>query len=242
MMKKFLTWLLIMVMALGLITGCGPNQNKPAADPEKDQTTQEETKKDEPKQEEKKQDESKKDEPEKEEPKQEETKQEEKNQGETAQVTKPEKKETTVDGITDMPGAESIELPYVVADSEDELEQQLGFGLTVKDPKEYVAKGFLAYVKDEKMAEISYLFSERDEAGKQYRLIIRKAPGTNDISGDDSAYNMVETKKKTITLKGYEETGLFYQANWTKDDYSYSVHSDAGMKKHEMMRFISKIK
>lgn len=63
-------------------------------------------------------------------------------------------------------------------------------------------------------------------------MLIRKAKGSDDISGDSTEYKTVESADG-VTLKG--DGKLFYLAVWTKDSFSYSVFVKAGASKDELL-------
>lgn len=73
---------------------------------------------------------------------------------------------------------------------------------------------------------------------------LRKAKGTDDISGDYNEYatiTKVEVDGKTVTLKGNDEK-LLRLAVWTDDGYSYCLGIDEGASETELTNLVTSIK
>ena len=72
---------------------------------------------------------------------------------------------------------------------------------------------------------------------------IRKAQGSEDISGDFNAYDMVKTETadgKEVTLKGNANKVML--AVWTEGDYTYCVSVADGMAEADVLSLVSEIK
>ena len=72
---------------------------------------------------------------------------------------------------------------------------------------------------------------------------IRKAPGSEDISGDYNAYDTAETKTvggKNVTLKG--NAGKIMLAVWAEGDYTYCVGFADGTAEAEMLSAVNEVK
>ena len=126
-------------------------------------------------------------------------------------------------GNTDHPDV-AIARPYTVCESMQEAEALTGFALEC--PETY---------KDLKLSEIavynnSLIDAAYCDASDEVRMHIRKAEGSDDISGD---YNTWETETeiqaagKTVILKGDE--GLCRLLIWTENGYSYAVSLSQGI-------------
>ena len=75
------------------------------------------------------------------------------------------------------------------------------------------------------------------------RLVLRKAPGTGDISGDYTIYGQERTVTAdgcSVTLKG--ENGRFALAIWADGGYTYSVHTDAPLSAAELTALVGEIR
>lgn len=72
---------------------------------------------------------------------------------------------------------------------------------------------------------------------------IRKAAGSDDISGDYNAYDAVKTETvggKTVTLKG--SGGKVMLAIWTEGDYTYCVGVAGGTAEADMLSLVNEIR
>ena len=115
-----------------------------------------------------------------------------------------------------------ISNPFQECANLDEAAKLAGFPLTVPNAPTSVQ------VMDGTMIQADY------ENG----MCIRKAPGSEDISGDYNDYSQVETKDG-LTLKGEGDTVSL--ALWTKDGYSYSVSVANALSKTDMLALIADI-
>lgn len=122
----------------------------------------------------------------------------------------------------------TISRPYTVCETMQEAEVLTGFALEC--PEIY---------KDLKLSEIdvynnSLIDAVYCDASDEVGMHIRKAEGSDDISGD---YNTWETETKiqaagkTVTLKGDE--GLCSLLIWTENGYSYAVSLAQGITPEE---------
>ena len=125
--------------------------------------------------------------------------------------------------------------PFTDFDTLAEAEKQTGFYITLPDAIGRSDKRIYRAMNDE-MLEVIYVNGE-DETGR-----IRKARGSEDISGDYNDYAETETVSVggiDVLLKG--DAGLVKLAVWTNDGYAYSVSSEAGMTADEMMALVSAV-
>lgn len=125
--------------------------------------------------------------------------------------------------------------PFTDFDTLAEAEKQTGFYITLPDAIGSSDKRIYRAMNDE-MLEVVYVNGE-DETGR-----VRKARGSEDISGDYNEYAETETVSVggiDVLLKGDAE--LAKLAVWTNDGYAYSVSSEAGMTADEMMALVSAV-
>ena len=130
---------------------------------------------------------------------------------ETAETTNVTQKEST-----------QIPNPFVEVKNLDEASKIAGFSLEVPETYEDYKKQVIQAIEDD-MIEVIYY----DENSEHEGLRIRKAKGTDDISGDYNEYKDVETVKVgdfEIIEKGSE--GNISVATWNDGTYSYAI--DAG--------------
>ena len=128
--------------------------------------------------------------------------------------------------------------PYEIVDTLDEASKIAGFTLSVPASYEDYKKQVIQAIEDD-MIEVIY-FNDTDSEG----LRIRKAKGTDDISGDYNEYKDVEIVKVgdfQITEKGSE--GSISVATWNDGTYSYAIDvAEASLTKDTIANLISNIK
>ena len=128
--------------------------------------------------------------------------------------------------------------PYEIVDTLDEASKIAGFTLSVPVSYEDYKKQVIQAIEDD-MIEVIY-FNDTDSEG----LRIRKAKGTDDISGDYNEYKDVEIVKVgdfEITEKGSE--GRISVATWNDGTYSYAIDvAEASLNKDTIANLISNIK
>lgn len=121
----------------------------------------------------------------------------------------------------------------------DEAYKIAGFNLSVPTTYEDYKKQVIQAIEND-MIEVIYIEEESGYEG----LRIRKAKGTDDISGDYNEYKNVETVKVgeyDVTEKGDE--GNIFIVTWTDGTYSYAIDTDrAELSKEDVANLISNIK
>lgn len=78
--------------------------------------------------------------------------------------------------------------------------------------------------------------------GKEITASVRKAPGAEDISGDNNEYaqaNTVSVDGAEVTMRG--NNGMVYLAIWNTGGYTYSVNVTNGISSNGMMALVSEI-
>ena len=147
---------------------------------------------------------------------------------ETAETTNVTQKEST-----------QIPNPFVEVKNLDEASKIAGFSLEVPETYEDYKKQVIQAIEDD-MIEVIYY----DENSEHEGLRIRKAKGTDDISGDYNEYKDVETVKVgdfEIIEKGSE--GNISVATWNDGTYSYAIDvAEASLTKDTIANLISNIK
>ncbi len=129
--------------------------------------------------------------------------------------------------------------PFEIVDTLDEASKIAGFSLEA--PGEYADyKTTLIQAIENDMIEIIYFDEEKAHEG----LRIRKANGTDDISGDYNEYkevNVVKIGELEVTEKGND--GSISVATWTDGTHSYSINVDeALLNADDISNLISNIK
>ena len=129
--------------------------------------------------------------------------------------------------------------PFEIVDTLDEAAKIAGFSLEA--PTEYADYNSLVIqaIADD-MIEVIYFDAEKTHEG----LRIRKANGTDDISGDYNEYkevNVVKVGELEVTEKGND--GSISVATWTDGTHSYSINVDeALLNADDISNLISNIK
>ena len=129
--------------------------------------------------------------------------------------------------------------PFEIVDTLDEAAKIAGFSL--ETPTEYADYNSLVIqaIADD-MIEVIYFDAEKTHEG----LRIRKANGTDDISGDYNEYkevNVVKVGELEVAEKGND--GNISIATWTDGTYSYSINVDeALLNVDDISNLISNIK
>ena len=147
---------------------------------------------------------------------------------ETAETTNVTQKEST-----------QIPNPFVEVKNLDEASKIAGFSLEVPETYEDYKKQVIQAIEDD-MIEVIYY----DENSEHEGLRIRKAKGTDDISGDYNEYKDVETVKVgdvEVTEKGSD--GDIAVVIWNDGTYSYAIDvAEASLTKDTIANLVSNIK
>lgn len=129
--------------------------------------------------------------------------------------------------------------PYEIVDTLGEASKIAGFDLSVPATYDDYKKQVIQAIEDD-MIEVIYFEEESENEG----LRIRKAKGTDDISGDYNEYKNVETVKVgdyDVTEKSDGKN--IFVATWTDGTYSYAIDIDrAELSKEDIENLISNIK
>ena len=129
--------------------------------------------------------------------------------------------------------------PYEIVDTLGEASKIAGFDLSVPATYGDYKKQVIQAIEDD-MVEVIYFEEESENEG----LRIRKAKGTDDISGDYNEYKNVETVKVgdyDVTEKSDGKN--IFVATWTDGTYSYAIDIDrAELSKEDIENLISNIK
>lgn len=129
--------------------------------------------------------------------------------------------------------------PYEIVDTLDEASKIAGFDLSVPATYGEYKKQVIQAIEGD-MIEVIYFEEETQYEG----LRIRKAKGTDDISGDYNEYKNVETVKVgdyDVTEKSDGKN--IFVATWTDGTYSYAIDTDrAELSKEDIANLISNIK
>lgn len=160
-----------------------------------------------------------------------------------AQDAAPETKAQTVTQTATEPEIEAgpmqgglvqIANPFVDYDTLEEAAKQTGFALTVPEVVEGYAERTIQ-VMDNTMLQVIYWNGDS-------RLFVRKAAGSEDISGDYNTYDDVQTVTvgdREVSLQG--SGGTYSLAAWVADGYTYAVMADEPLTAEALTALISGI-
>ena len=119
--------------------------------------------------------------------------------------------------------------------SAEELSKAVGF--TVKDPEALSDGSYsISYINYwNEMAEIQY-------SNNLQTITLRKAQGSEDISGDYNEYALIrdiDHNSIAICLKGNDE--LYNLAIWSYEGYSYSLYFSEGVSESDILSVIEQV-
>jgi len=127
--------------------------------------------------------------------------------------------------------------PFSECESLEEAKALAGFEFAVFEAPEECDRRVIRVLKGQQMTEVI------DYDGEDEIFRIRKAKGSDEISGDYTPYeteNRAEVGEISVTMKGSGE--LIYVAVWTQGDYTYSVSSESGVSQETMRELVQSVK
>lgn len=125
------------------------------------------------------------------------------------------------DNTTHTQNPVEIPNPFTECKTMEEAAQLVGFDVVVPDAIEGMDKSVIRADAEGKLIEVIYRNEEEE-------IVIRKAVGSEDISGDYTQYadtNITTIGDLTVTTKG--ENGQINLATWTDNGYTYSIGTRA---------------
>ena len=139
--------------------------------------------------------------------------------------------------VPDNPEGDVMIQGPVEAGSAQELSNNIGFD--VEDvPALFNSATDVHYTAIGDIAQIVYTTADNT-------ISYRKAPGSDDISGDYNTYATIIEKEFdniNVTIKGNEDendVNKFFNVTWTKDGYSYSLSFENGVDLAEVENIIN---
>lgn len=124
--------------------------------------------------------------------------------------------------------------PFTECETMEEAAQLVGFDVVVPDTIDGMDKPVIRADAESKLIEVIY-------HNDNEKIVIRKAVGSEDISGDYTQYadtNVTTIGDLTVTIKG--ENGQINLATWTGNGYTYSIgaYAESGISSTEMTDLI----
>ena len=117
--------------------------------------------------------------------------------------------------------------PWQECASMAQAESLAGFSFAISDtalPEGYGPEASYIQVIAGAMLEVDY------DGARGGSLCLRKAVGTDDVSGDYNSYDLTQTSRvagQDVTLRGAENA--WYVATWARDGYSFAVVSTSAL-------------
>lgn len=135
------------------------------------------------------------------------------------------------------PGNDSVEIPNPFKDYEtlEEAVSAVGFDFTVPDSIKGDEIRLIQVLGESSMIQAFYGEGESD-------ILIRKEPGSGDISGDYNNYSQVSEKTvdgRIVTMKG--ENDLTMIALWEDGGYTYSISARDGLDTSDIVDLIAAV-
>lgn len=127
-----------------------------------------------------------------------------------------------------------IPSPFVDHATLEGAAEAAGFELTVPETVDGSSMQSIQTMDGEM---IQVLYGDED-----HQILIRKAPGGEDISGDFHAYAQVreaDVNGADVTMKG--ENDVVYLAIWARGGYTYSISARAGLGEAEMTALVQSV-
>lgn len=129
--------------------------------------------------------------------------------------------------------------PWVEYDTMDEAKNAVGFEISVPESMEgYSTRTIrVCTMESNEIIEVVYDNGDMDEN----KVRIRKAPGTEDISGVYESYEeaSVNVGEWNVIMKGRGDS--IYLATWMDGDYTYSIYTSLGISDTDMAELVSHI-
>ena len=125
--------------------------------------------------------------------------------------------------------------PFVDCDSFEAAATVAGFAITAPETVEAYPNRMIQAVADN-MIQVFYTTGDLADERTEH-ILVRKAVGSEDVSGDYNDYASVteqDINGTTVTLKG--DGKLIYLAVWTDGDFSYSVAVSNGTDLDTMLK------
>lgn len=150
--------------------------------------------------------------------------------------------EPDVKGEADSDGVQ-IPSPITKYDSLEEAAAAAGFSMAVPETIDgHPEQVYQVYNVGTENVLLEVIYHGGLEA--ESTVHIRKAPGSEDISGDYNQYSESETLAvgdREVTMKG--DDGQVHLATWTLDGYTYSVaaYAETGVSSDELVELVAQV-
>ena len=121
--------------------------------------------------------------------------------------------------------------PFLTCETMEEAAGLAGFSMTVPGEVPGYEKSEIQVVEGE-LFQVFYVCGNE-------QVLIRKAAGSDDITGDYNDYSETDTAEangSTVTLRG--EDGMVKAASWQKDGYTYAIDATEGLPAETVLKLV----
>ncbi len=145
--------------------------------------------------------------------------------------------EVAQDAVAASGAVTTLANPWQECASMAQAESLAGFSLAISDsalPEGYGPEAACIQAIEGSMLEVNY----NGERGGS--VCLRKAVGTDDVSGDYNSYDLTQTSRiagQDVTLRGAENA--WYVVTWTRDGYSFAVVSTSALTASQVEVFVA---
>ena len=135
--------------------------------------------------------------------------------------------EVAQDAVAASGAVTTLANPWQECASMAQAESLAGFSFAISDsalPEGYGPEAAYIQVIASAMIEVDYT------GGRGGSVCLRKAVGTDDVSGDYNSYDLTQTSRiagQDVTMRGAENA--WYVVTWTRDGYSFAVVSTSAL-------------
>ena len=145
--------------------------------------------------------------------------------------------EVAQDAVAASGAVATLANPWQECASMAQAESLAGFSFAISDsalPEGYGPEAAYIQVIAGSMLEVDY---DGERGGS---LCLRKAVGTDDVSGDYNSYDLTQTSRvagQDVTLRGADNA--WYVATWARDGYSFAVVSTSALTTSQVEAFVA---
>ena len=121
--------------------------------------------------------------------------------------------------------------PFLTCETMEEAAGLAGFSMTVPGEVPGYEKSEIQVIEGE-LFQVFYVCGDE-------QVLIRKAAGSDDITGDYNEYSETDTAEangSTVTLRG--EDGAVKAASWQKDGYTYAIDATEGLSVEKILKLV----
>ena len=148
--------------------------------------------------------------------------------------------QTGSESLPESTGSVQIANPWVDCVTLEDAARLAGFDIAIPGKFDGYPNRVIQAI-EKTMIQVMYYDGDPDAEGSS-RVMVRKGPGSDDISGDYNEYS----EKETVNMHGVDvqlrgDKGLVYSAIWTWDGYSFAINADKGLSRDTLAAAIEEM-